>query len=54
MTYTKAATQEMRQRFVRLFGTDCPQVPEFRTINGVSSKIIDFTPRAHGKEQPLR
>ena len=24
MTYTKAATREMRQRFARLFGEDCP------------------------------
>ena len=49
MTYTKAATREMRQRFIRLFGADCPQVPEFRTINGVSSKIIDFYTRTHGR-----
>ena len=48
MTYTKAATREMRQRFARLFGEDCPQVPEFRTINGVSSKIIDFYARVRG------
>ena len=51
MTYTKAATREMRQRFSRLFGEDCPQVPEFRTINGVSSKIIDFYTRTHGRGQ---
>ena len=49
MTYTKAATREMRQRFVRLFGADCPQAPEFRTINGVSAKIIDFYTRTHGR-----
>ena len=48
MTYTKAATKEMQKRFVRLFGQDCPQVPEIRTINGVSSKIIDFYTRTHG------
>ena len=48
MTYTKAATREMQKRFVRLFGQDCPQVPEIRTINGVSSKIIDFYTRTHG------
>lgn len=48
MTYTKAATGEMRQRFVRLFGEDCPNIPEFRTINGVSSKIIEFYARTHG------
>ena len=48
MTYTKAATKEMQKRFVRLFGQDCPQIPEIRTINGVSSKIIDFYARTHG------
>lgn len=48
MTYTKAATREMQKRFVHLFGQDCPQVPEIRTINGVSSKIIDFYTRTHG------
>ena len=48
MTYTKAATKEMQKRFVRLFGQDCPQVPEIRTINGVSSKIINFYTRTHG------
>ena len=48
MTYTKAATREMQKRFVHLFGQDCPQVPEIRTINGVSSKIIDFYARTHG------
>lgn len=53
MTYTKAATREMQKRFVRLFGQDCPQVPEIRTINGVSSKIIDFYARTHGAEAPL-
>lgn len=48
MTYTKAATKEMQKRFVRLFGQDCPQIPEIRTINGVSSKIIDSYTRTHG------
>ena len=48
MTYTKAATREMQKRFVHLFSQDCPQVPEIRTINGVSSKIIDFYARTHG------
>ena len=47
MTYTKAATREMKQRFARLFGADCPNIPEFRTINGVSSKIISFYAQTH-------
>ena len=48
MTYTKAATREMKQRFSALFGQDCPEIPEFRTINGVSSKIIAYYARTHG------
>lgn len=51
MTYTKAATKEMKQRFSDLFGEDCPQIPEFRTINGVSSKIIAFYARNHSGRQ---
>lgn len=51
MTYTRAATREMKQRFSRLFGDDCPQIPQFRTINGVSSKIISFYTQDHGKGQ---
>ena len=50
-TYTKAATREMTQRFSRLFGADCPQIPEFRTINGVCSKIISFYAQAHSGGQ---
>ncbi len=51
MTYTKAATREMEQRFVRLFGEDCPKIPEFRTINGVSSKIINSYSKTHGRRK---
>lgn len=54
MTYTKAATKEMQNRFVRLFGQDCPQVPEIRTINGVSSKSSIFIPGHMAAETPLQ
>ena len=54
MTYTKAATREMQKRFVRLFGQDCPQVPEIRTINGVSSKSSIFMPGRMAVEAPLQ
>ena len=54
MTYTKAATREMKQRFARLFGEDCPDIPEFRTINGVSSKIIDFYAKTHSGGNAFR
>ena len=52
MTYTRAATREMKQRFSRLFGDDCPQIPQFRTINGVSSKIISFYTQATERARP--
>lgn len=45
MTYTVAATKEMTQRFVRLFGDTA--APEFRTINGVCAKIIDYYSYVH-------
>ena len=48
MTYTVAATKEMGQRFRALFGAACPRAPEFRTINGVSAKIIEQYSRTHG------
>lgn len=40
MTYTVAAAQDMKQRFVSVFGEEDSKQMEFRTINGVCSKII--------------
>lgn len=40
MTYTVAATADMRCRFARLFGAELAQRMEFRTINSVSARII--------------
>lgn len=40
MTYTVAATADMRRRFASLFGDSLAQRLEFRTINGVSARII--------------
>lgn len=40
MTYTRAATRDMRARFVSLFGEEAAARLQFRTINGVSAKII--------------
>ena len=51
MTYTVAATREMKQRFADLFGEDYARNMEFRTINGVSAKIIDYYSRNFGKGQ---
>lgn len=43
MTYTVAATKEMGARFSKLFGTDLGKRMEFRTINGLSYKIIEYS-----------
>lgn len=50
MTYTKAATQEMKKRFARLFGEDCPNIPEFRTSTVFLPKslILSRSPIAMG------
>jgi DNA helicase II / ATP-dependent DNA helicase PcrA len=42
MTYTVAAAQDMRARFAALFQSDLAEQLEFRTINGVSSRIIRY------------
>lgn len=39
-TYTVAATHDMRNRFTALFGPEYAQRLEFRTINGISARII--------------
>lgn len=40
MTYTVAAAGDMRRRFAALFGAGAAEGLEFRTINGVCSRII--------------
>ena len=40
MTYTVAATEDMRSRYAQLFGQEEADQMEFRTINGVCSRII--------------
>ena len=42
MTYTVAATGDMKRRFASLFEPEYADRLEFRTINGVSSKIIQY------------
>lgn len=50
MTYTVAAAQDMRQRFATLFGAEMAQRLEFRTINGVCSRIISCYERITGRK----
>jgi len=45
MTYTVNATKEMKQRFSDMFGSKYANALEFRTINGLSAKIIDYYSR---------
>lgn len=46
-TYTVAATGDMRRRFASLFGKELADKLEFRTINGVSARIIQYYERVH-------
>ena len=48
MTYTTAATREMRERFAARFPELAGRMPQFRTINGLSSKIIAYSSRSLG------
>jgi len=49
VTYTVAATRDMRARFARTFGEDRASRLEFRTINGLSARIIQYYERAMGR-----
>ena len=40
MTYTVSAARDMKERFAALFGRELAERMEFRTINGVSARII--------------
>lgn len=50
MTYTVSAAQDMRQRFAALFGPEHARRLEFRTINGVCSRIISCYERMTGRK----
>lgn len=52
MTYTVAATQEMRARFAARFGGELAARLEFRTINGVAARIITLYSRMYGRTPP--
>ena len=52
MTYTVAATHEMRGRFAARFGAELAGQMTFRTINGLSSVIFQYYSRVYGRRQP--
>ena len=49
MTYTRAAVRDMRSRFVSFFGEALSRGLQFRTINGVSSRIIAHAARRYDR-----
>lgn len=49
LTYTVAATADMRSRFARYFGQDLAERMEFRTINGLCQQIIQRYGYLHNK-----
>ena len=51
MTYTVAATHEMRGRFAARFEGSCGQMT-FRTINGLSAVILQYYSRVCRRRQP--
>ena len=50
LTYTVAATNDMRRRFISFFGEEAASDLEFRTINGVCYKIIQQYGKLTGKK----
>ena len=50
ITYTDAATKDMKQRFAKIFGNQYSERVEFRTINGISQKILMFYGRQIGQK----
>lgn len=50
MTYTVAAARDMRLRFASFFGDQSAEHLEFRTINGVCSRIIRLYERTMGRK----
>ena len=49
VTYTVAATRDMAERFVKLFGREYEGRLEFRTINGICARIITYCGQCLGK-----
>ena len=49
LTYTVAATKDMGERFCRFFGRELADQLEFRTINGICARIINYYSRKIGR-----
>ena len=49
VTYTIAATKDMSRRFASYFGEEMAEKLEFRTINGICAKIIQYYGKCIGR-----
>ena len=49
LTYTIAATKDMKERYINLFGSE-EKVPKFRTIDGVCAKILSYYGKKLGRK----
>ncbi len=50
VTYTVAATKDMRKRFLDTFGSKMADRLEFRTINGICARIISYYGKCVGRK----
>lgn len=53
VTYTRAATREMKERFAALFGSEWAERMEWRTINGLSATIVSWYARNVSGKEPF-
>ncbi len=53
VTYTRAATVEMKNRFASLFGGSLAERMEWRTINGLSATVVGWYARNVSRRQPF-
>ena len=49
LTYTVAATQDMKSRFLSLFGNEFEERLQFRTINGICAVMLNHYGKLEGK-----
>lgn len=49
MTYTVAATRDMKARYASVFGTEAASRVEFRTINGVAQRVLNLFGQKTGR-----
>lgn len=54
VTYTRAATIEMKKRFADLFGEQFAERMEWRTINGISAVIVNWYIKNISRRKPFR